>query len=269
MEPLRNRPAAFFVGAPIGLVGGLIGLGGAEFRLPVLKALFRYPTARAVSLNLLVSLVTLFASLAIRARAVETERLPDLLPVVGGLIAGSMAGAYVGASFASRISARRLERLILILLVTVGSLLVIEAFLDLQGEGIPFGPAIRVPLAALIGLGIGVVSSLLGVAGGELLIPTLVYVFGADIKTAGTASVLISLPAVSVGVWRYARQGAFSDRRDGTALLLPMGIGSIVGALAGGLLASNVAGRALKILLGSILIGSAFRVFRPRRSETG
>jgi uncharacterized protein len=36
------------------------------------------------------------------------------------------------------------------------------------------------------GLAIGLVSSLLGVAGGELIIPTSVFAFGADIKTAWT-----------------------------------------------------------------------------------
>lgn len=74
------------------------------------------------------------------------------------------------------------------------------------------------------------VCSLLGVAGGELIIPTLVLVFGADIKTAGTLSVIISLPTVSVGIWRYARRSA-DDRTDLRELALPMGLGSIVGAL--------------------------------------
>ena len=35
---------------------------------------------------------------------------------------------------------------------------------------------------------IGVVAAVLGVAGGELLIPTLVLLFGADIKLAGSLS---------------------------------------------------------------------------------
>ena len=62
--------------------------------------------------------------------------------------------------------------------------------------------------------------SLLGVAGGELLIPTLIFVFGADIVTAGSASILISLCLISVGLWRYlaarrlsARAGRPSDHR--------------------------------------------------------
>ena len=40
------------------------------------------------------------------------------------------------------------------------------------------------------GILIGLVSSILGVAGGELLTPTMMFIFGADIKTAGTAALV-------------------------------------------------------------------------------
>ena len=43
-KPPAHRLLAFLYGAPIGALGGLIGLGGAEFRLPVLKAVFNYST---------------------------------------------------------------------------------------------------------------------------------------------------------------------------------------------------------------------------------
>jgi uncharacterized membrane protein YfcA len=39
----RGAPAAFGGGAIIGALGGLIGLGGAEFRLPLLIGAFRFP----------------------------------------------------------------------------------------------------------------------------------------------------------------------------------------------------------------------------------
>ena len=39
---------AFLYGAPIGVLGGLIGLGGAEFRLQVLTEVFRY-SARLIA----------------------------------------------------------------------------------------------------------------------------------------------------------------------------------------------------------------------------
>jgi uncharacterized membrane protein YfcA len=260
--PERSPLKALAYGAPIGALGGLIGLGGAEFRLPVLKATFGYPLLRAVTLNLAVSLITLLASLAVRLRVSSASALVPLAPILLGLIAGSMAGAYLGASYANRIPVARLERIILVLLVAIGGLLIAEGVLHLGGAGIPFGLGVRVPLAAALGAGIGVVSSLLGVAGGELIIPTLVLIFGADIKIAGTASVLVSLPAVVVGLTRHLRRQGMGNRADLGALVVPMGLGSILGAAAGGWLVPFVPGGAIKVGLGAILIASAIRIFR-------
>ena len=56
--------AAAGVGAGVGVLGGLIGLGGAEFRLPLLIGFFANPVRRAIVLNLGVSLFTVLAALA-------------------------------------------------------------------------------------------------------------------------------------------------------------------------------------------------------------
>src|SRR6516164_9549859 len=50
-ETGRRTPAAFGGGAVIGALGGLIGLGGAEFRLPLLIGAFRFAALQAVILN--------------------------------------------------------------------------------------------------------------------------------------------------------------------------------------------------------------------------
>jgi uncharacterized protein len=113
----------------------------------------------------------------------------------------------------------------------------------------------------LFGLGIGSVSSLLGVAGGEVIIPTLIFAYGADIKTAGTASLLISLPTVAVGIARYARQCAYASSALARTVA-PMGLGSVVGAVIGGLLVGSVPAAVLKFGLGVILILSACHTFR-------
>ncbi len=107
-------------------------------------------------------------------------------------------------------------------------------------------------------------SSLLGVAGGEVIIPTLVFAFGADIKTAGTASLLVSLPTVFVGLVKYASRGAFSDRSSLKNTVVPMGVGSVVGAFSGGLLVGLIPASVLKFMLGIILNISAFRVFHKK-----
>jgi uncharacterized membrane protein YfcA len=58
---------AALYGAPIGPLGGLIGLGGVEFRLPVLAGVFGYKARRAVALNLAISLITVVSALLITA----------------------------------------------------------------------------------------------------------------------------------------------------------------------------------------------------------
>jgi hypothetical protein len=87
-------------------------------------------------------------------------------------------------------------------------------------------------LAGLVaGFVIGVLASLLGVAGGEFLIPTFVLLFGADLKLAGSLSLAVSLPTILVGFTRYSRDQSFSVLRDNGQRDIPvvMAAGSILG----------------------------------------
>ena len=70
------------------------------------------------------------------------------------------------------------------------------------------GPSLVVA-GVVVGFGIGVVAALMGVAGGELLIPTIVLLFGAEVKLAGGLSPAVSLPTMLVGFARYSRDQSF------------------------------------------------------------
>lgn len=266
---VTRRPVfAFLVAIPIGLLGGLIGLGGAEFRLPVLAGPLRYVAKQAVPLNLAISLVTLATSLASRAGSMDMTAIGNLAPTIGAMIAGALVTAFLGPALASRISNASLERVILVLLVVIGAAVIVESFLPTETAALV--PVALWPAAAFVlGLAIGLVSSLLGVAGGELIIPSFVFAFGAPIKIAGTASLLVSLPTVSVGILRYWRRGAYADRTALRETVVPMGAGSVIGAVLGGLLLGIVPAAALKVGLGIILIVSAIRVFRHARADPG
>lgn len=88
------------------------------------------------------------------------------------------------------------------------------------------------------------------------------------IKIAGTASLVVSLPTVSVGIVRYLRRGAYADATAIRETVIPMAAGSVIGAIIGGLVVGLVPAAALKLGLGAILIVSAIRVFRhPHGSD--
>ena len=67
---------------PIGGLAGLVGLGGGEFRLPVLMYVVGYPARTAVPLNLAVSLVTLAFALVVRSGAVSIGALVPYLTIM-------------------------------------------------------------------------------------------------------------------------------------------------------------------------------------------
>ena len=90
---------------------------------------------------------------------------------------------------------------------------------------------------------------------------SLVFAFEAGIKAAGTASLLISLPTVAVGVLSHRRLGFFADHADLTYTVAPMGVGSVAGAVIGGPFVGRVTAAVLELVLSMILIAAAVRIF--------
>jgi uncharacterized protein len=101
---MRSKPAAFGAGAVIGTLGGLIGLGGAEFRLPMLIGVFKFRGLEAVILNKAISLIVVATALPFRARTVPFAEIGANWPVIVNLLAGSLVGAYAGAAWATRLA---------------------------------------------------------------------------------------------------------------------------------------------------------------------
>ena len=103
------------------------------------------------------------------------------------------------------------------------------------GSQMATGPLLIVA-GIVAGFLIGVVASLLGVAGGELLIPTLVLLFGIDIKLAGSLSLAVSLPTMIVGFTRYSRDQSFAVLARNKSFVILLAAGSVLGTLIGGML---------------------------------
>ncbi len=243
---------------PIGGLAGLIGLGGGEFRLPVLMHVIGFDARSAVPVNLMVSLVTLAFALVARSPMMSPFDVIAFWPAVLGLVAGGMVSAFWGAGLVRALSGPRLIQIIAILLGALSALLLAEAVWPFQGDGlIPADTTLALAIGVALGLGIGLVSSLLGVAGGELLIPTMMFVFGADIRTAGTASILISLCLISTGLLRHWHLGTLPMGRGAQRMVTAMSGGSVIGAGLGALAVTMAPVGALKLLLGMVLIAAA------------
>jgi uncharacterized membrane protein YfcA len=89
--------SAALAGAAVRLLGGLLGLGGAEFRLPLLVGLFGYALRQAIPLNLAISFVAVVIAALSRWLLAGQAPLPSGVPVAVAMMVGGMIGAAVGS----------------------------------------------------------------------------------------------------------------------------------------------------------------------------
>lgn len=257
----RNKATVFGGGAVIGALGGLIGLGGAEFRLPLLIGLFRFNPLEAVILNKAMSLIVVVSAIVFRTKNVPVDAVVGYWPVALNLLAGSLIGAWMGAGWALRLRSERLSRVIAVLLLLIALALLFGHEMTVFTEGVLAGSS-QMVVGVFAGLGIGGVAALLGVAGGELLIPTLILLFGLDVKLAGSLSLAVSLPTMVVAFARYSQDDSFRVLARNRAFLWLMATGSIVGTMVGGLLLGAVPQSVLLPLLAGLLVLSALKLMR-------
>jgi len=258
----RSLPLAFVVGGIVGVLGGMIGLGGAEFRLPLLIGLFGFAALQAVILNKAMSLVVVLTALPARLVAVPFAELAPHWSVVVNLLAGSLAGAWAGASWATRMRSATLYRVLAVLLVLIAAGLLATHLGTV--ESLSLTAWAQAVAGIVAGFFIGVVAAIMGVAGGELLIPTIVLLYSVEIKIAGSLSLAVSLPTMLVAFARYSRDQSFVVLRDHGRFALAMTVGSVAGTVLGGLLLGVVPGVVLVPGLALLLLLSARKVWQHR-----
>lgn len=249
----------FLGGAGIGLLGGMIGLGGAEFRLPLLIGFFGFAALQAVIMNKAMSLVVVITALPARLLGVPFAEISPYWFIVANLLAGSLAGAWLGAHWATKLTSRALYRIIAVLLVLIAVLLFTTHFFAVEPLNIPDIP--RTILGVIAGAAIGIVAALMGVAGGELLIPTIILLYGTDIKVAGSLSLAVSLPTMIVAFTRFSQDKSFAVLGENKPFLVTMTAGSIAGTILGGLMLGVVPSAVLIPVLVLLLLLSSFKVW--------
>jgi uncharacterized membrane protein YfcA len=105
----------------------------------------------------------------------------------------------------------------------------------------------------------GLLGSVTGLGGGVVMVPLLTLVFGVDFRYAVGAS-LVSVIATSSGAAAaYVREG-FTNIRIGMLLEVATTVGALLGAYAANLVSTSV----LSVVLGVVLLYSAYGSSRPR-----
>jgi uncharacterized membrane protein YfcA len=125
-------------------------------------------------------------------------------------------------------------------------------------------PTLMTLIILLLGLGVGVLVGLLGIGGGVVLVPALVYLLHVDQHMAQGTSLFILLPPVGLGALReYWKQGQV-DLRAGVLCAL----GMLLGAYAGSLVALPMESRHLKGLFGCFLMLAALLLWKKSRLDS-
>ena len=253
--PLAERRLGLVIGvlfgAPVGVLSGFTGVGGGEYRAPVLLSLLGR-VRWAIAANLLIGLTV--ASFNVLFRQVWLLA-PEYVAIGLLMVPSSLPGAYLGAVLTKRISTPALKALLAGILVATGLRLI---FFEVRvGGTLSFDP-VTIGIALAIGFGLGLVSGLLGVAGGEYRIPALILLFGVPTVFAGTLSSLASIPVQLTGLLKHRSLG---HTGAGTFRLgAIMGVASVVGVAVGILLLGRATETFVTQVLGLAMVFASVRI---------
>jgi len=117
----------------------------------------------------------------------------------------------------------------------------------------------------LLGLFVGVLVGLLGIGGGVVLVPAMVYLLGYDQHLAQGTSLFILLPPIGLGALREYWKNGQVDLRAG----IYCAIGFLLGGYVGGKIAVPMDSRHLRGIFGFFLILSAVLLWRKTRDSAG
>src|SRR5229473_6804308 len=113
-------------------------------------------------------------------------------------------------------------------------------------------------LIVLLSLTVGVLVGLLGIGGGVVLVPALVYLLHYDQHMAQGTSLFILLPPIGLGALREYWKNGQVDLRAGIYCAL----GFLIGGYGGGKIAVPMPSNALKVIFGCFLMMSAVLLWR-------
>jgi hypothetical protein len=224
------------LGVLVGVSLGLLGGGGSILTVPLLAYVAGMDAKPAITTSLLVVGVTGAIGAITHARA---DRVRWRVAALFGVAA--MAGAYSGGLLARFVPDT-------VLLIAFAVIMIVAGVAMLRGRKDTHMSAGDQPLPllkiALLGVGVGLISGLVGAGGGFLLVPALALMAGLPMPAAvGTSLVVISMQSFAGLAGHLATEHI--DWRLGGLVTA-----AVVGALLGGRLVASIDPAALRKLFG-------------------
>jgi len=263
--------ALFGVGLAVGLVSGLIGIGGGVLIVPFLYLFYANPELSGVQVpaTLATTMAHATSLFVIVPTAVQGTwaynraglvRWRAALPIALASIVSAVGGALVATALPQHV-----------LRVAFGGLLLFIG-LDLARKGAaPVERAARPPRlwkSIATGLAVGLFSAILGIGGGAIAIPLLIYVVGVGLREVAATSLAIVMFTALAGTITYGASHAGVGAPAGSIgyihvyAALPILAGSVLTVRWGAALNQRLPRQLLRrmfaalfILLGLYLIG--------------
>ena len=245
---------AFLGALLIGISLGLLGSGGSILTVPVLIYLVGEPEKVAIAESLgIVTAISLFGMIPY-----AIKNLVHWKSVVYFGIPG-MLGTYGGASLSAYISGNT-QIIIFAIVMILAAILMIKNRIDNEKHK---EVIISKHLLILEGLGVGVITGLVGVGGGFLIIPALVLVAGLEMRVAVGTSLFIIATKSALGFYKYLDVLRAEKLNVNWELLAVFTVIGIIGSFVGGRLSEKVPQKTLKkgfgfflIIMGIFILGS-------------
>lgn len=179
------------IGLAAGLLSGLFGVGGGTVIVPMLMLLLRFDQRLAAGTSLAAIVPTATVGVVSYAVHGSVAWIPALI-----LAAGAVAGAQLGTWLLARLPQNALRwGFVGFLAVVIVMLFVVIPSRDAELE-----------LTVLVGIGLaglgvftGIMAGLLGVGGGVVVVPALIFLFGTSDLVAKGTSLLMMIPTALSG----------------------------------------------------------------------
>jgi uncharacterized membrane protein YfcA len=272
------------LGAGVGLIAGMFGVGGGFLLTPLLAILFHLPLEIAIGTGLCQMIGVAVAAYLRHRRLGQGEVKLDWM-----MMAGSLIGVGLGAQTVTSLAAKGslvigghtiswaklvLSLSYIVLLSGIAVWMARDARRPSLPPGVPRPPGpltrfrispmtglprsehtISAPLTGYIGLAMGFLSGLLGIGGGVALMPILLYGIGLRVHMAAGTGILLLLATSVLGTVAHARAGHVD-----LSMAMRLLIGSALGAQVGATLTTRMDGQRLRGYFVYLVLMTVFAV---------